>query len=117
MLKLARKTLEYYMQNMKMPTPEQLGIKITPAMKKVMGAFVTLQKNGRLRGCIGEIFPRRPLYQAVMAHAINSALNDRRFPQVQDSELPKLEFEISALTQPKSVKSYKDIVIGKGKGK
>ena len=48
-----------------------------------------------------------------MAHAINSALNDRRFPQVQDSELPKLEFEISALTQPKPVKSYKDIIIGK----
>ena len=96
-----------------MPTPEELGIKITPNMRQKMGVFVTLHKNGMLRGCIGEITPRRPLYIAVMHQAINSALRDYRFPKVKESEIPSLEYEISALTPPKPVSSYKDIVIGR----
>jgi AmmeMemoRadiSam system protein A len=82
-------------------------------MKEVMGAFVTLHRSGRLRGCIGEIFPRRELYKAVMDHAINAGVNDRRFSRVQAHELPELDFEISALSPPRAVDSYKDIVIGK----
>ncbi len=113
LLKLARKTLVYYMKNNAMPTPEQLEIKITPGMKQIMGAFVTLHENGKLRGCIGEIVPRRPLYVAAMAHAVNSALRDYRFSHVDIDEIPKLEFEISALTPSKPVKSCKGIVIGK----
>ena len=113
LLKLARKTLIYYINNRKMPTPEKLGIKITPAMRQEMGVFVTLHDQGRLRGCIGEITPTRPLYVAVMHQAVNAALRDNRFPQVRIGEIPKLEFEISALTPPKPVSSYKDIIIGK----
>ena len=82
-------------------------------MKQIMGAFVTLHENGKLRGCIGEIVPRRPLYVAAMAHAVNSALRDYRFSHVDIDEIPKLEFEISALTPSKPVKSCKGIVIGK----
>ena len=113
LLKLARDTLVYYMKNRKMPTPEELGIKITPNMRQKMGAFVTLHEHGLLRGCIGEISPTRPLYVAVMHQAVNAALRDHRFPRVQTNEIPKLEFEISALTPPKPVSSYKDIVIGR----
>jgi AmmeMemoRadiSam system protein A len=113
LLKLARKTLFYYMKYGKIPAPKELGIIITPNMKKKMGVFVTLHKNGMLRGCIGEIFPRRPLYEAIMHQAINSALRDYRFPRVTEQEIPDLEFEISALTPPKAVSSYRDIVIGK----
>lgn len=101
------------MKNNKMPTPDQLNIEITDNMRKKMGAFVTLHKNGMLRGCIGEIIPRRPLYKAVMNQAVNSGLNDYRFPQVKESEIPKIEFEISALTPPTSISSYKDIVLGR----
>jgi len=113
LLKLARSTLVYYMKNRAMPTPEQLGIKITPGMRQTMGVFVTLHEQGKLRGCIGEIMPKRSLYVAVMHQSINAALRDYRFSQVQTAELPDLEFEISALTPPKPVSSYKDIVIGK----
>ncbi|MBN2143753.1 MAG: AmmeMemoRadiSam system protein A, partial [Candidatus Aureabacteria bacterium] len=70
-------------------------------------------KNGNLRGCIGEIFPERPLHEAVMDHAIDSALHDPRFPPVTSDELPGLEFEISALTPPHPVSSYNEIVLGK----
>jgi AmmeMemoRadiSam system protein B/AmmeMemoRadiSam system protein A len=113
LLKLARKTLEYAFKNKRRPSPQDLGITITPAMKAVMGAFVTLNENGELRGCIGEIFPRRALYEAVMDHALNSALNDTRFMPVTEDEVSKLVFEISALTPPKPVDSYKDIILGK----
>ncbi len=113
LLKLARKTLIYYIKNKKMPIPEELGIKITPNMRKVMGVFVTLHEFGMLRGCIGEIMPTRPLYEAVMDQAVNSGLRDYRFPQVKEKEIPDLVFEISALTPPVIVSSYKDIVLGK----
>jgi AmmeMemoRadiSam system protein B/AmmeMemoRadiSam system protein A len=113
LLKLARGVLEAHVANGGAVTPESLGIKLTPGMQRVMGAFVTLNENGRLRGCIGEIFPRRPLYKAVMEHAVNAAVNDRRFPPVKADELPRIEMDISALTQPHPVGSYNDIVIGK----
>ncbi|HJO92281.1 MAG TPA: AmmeMemoRadiSam system protein B [Victivallales bacterium] len=113
LLKLARDSVAYYFEHHSKPTPEKLGIKITSQMKQKMGAFVTLHENGRLRGCIGEIIPRRAIYEAVIEQAINAAVNDYRFHPVTKKDLPHLEFEISALTPPKPVDSYKDIVIGK----
>lgn len=113
LLKLARETLEYYLLNKQIPVPEDLGITITPPMQEIMGAFVTLHKQGMLRGCIGEIFPSRALYKAVILHAVNSGTKDYRFPNVQKDELNKLVFEISALTAPYPVDSYNDIVLGK----
>jgi hypothetical protein len=113
LLKLARGTLTAFLEKGKRPSPEELGVAITPGMEQVMGAFVTLTKNGDLRGCIGEIEPRRALYKAVMDHAVNAGVHDPRFPEVIASELPSLKFEISALTPPVPVASYNDIVIGK----
>lgn len=113
LLSLARGTVDYYLKNRQRPTPQALGITITDPMKAVMGAFVTLKKNHDLRGCIGEIIPRRPLYEAVMDQAINAAVNDNRFSPVTANEVKDLEFEISALTAPYEVPSYRDIVLGK----
>ncbi|NCC50139.1 MAG: AmmeMemoRadiSam system protein B [Spartobacteria bacterium] len=113
LLRLARGTLTHYLKTRRTPTPTALDIDVTPGMKEIMGAFVTLHKNGQLRGCIGEIFPRRALYEAVIEHAVNSGVNDTRFPPVNASELPELDFEISALSRPERVSSFNDIVIGK----
>lgn len=113
LLKLARGVLETHIANGGSATPESLGIKLTAGMQRVMGAFVTLNENGELRGCIGEIFPRRPLYRAVMDHAVNAAVNDHRFQPVTADELPRIEMDISALTEPRPVGSYKDIILGK----
>lgn len=113
LLTLARSMLETYIKTGKKAAPEDLEVEITPAMRQTMGAFVTLTLNGQLRGCIGEIFPRRPLYEAVMERAIDAGVNDPRFRPVTEKELPMLEYEISALTPPVPVNSYRDIVIGK----
>ena len=90
----------------------ELSIEISPAMQDVMGAFVTLRKHGQLRGCIGEIFPRRELYEAVAEQALNAAFHDPRFPRVQADELDEIDIEISALTVPHRVNSHEDIVVG-----
>ncbi|MDP8253964.1 MAG: AmmeMemoRadiSam system protein B, partial [Candidatus Kaelpia aquatica] len=112
LLKLSRKTLEYYIKEKKIPKTEDLGIELTENLKKNRGAFVTLHKEKRLRGCIGEILPRKPLYQVVIERTIDAAVNDFRFTQVTESELDNITIEISALTPPQKVNSYKDIVIG-----
>lgn len=113
LLKLARSTIEFFLEHRRIPTPKDLGVEITPELEQIAGAFVTLHKHGHLRGCIGEIMPRRPIYQAVIEQAVNAAVNDYRFPPVSKSEVPDLHIEISILTPPREVASYRDIIIGR----
>lgn len=113
LLRLARATLTYALEHGEAPTAEQLGIEITPAMRRTSGAFVTLHRNGALRGCIGEIIASRPLYRCVIAQAVNAGLHDYRFPPVRSSELDEIDFEISVLTPPQPVASASKIVLGK----
>ena len=86
---------------------------VTDAMSSVRGGFVTLNKRGDLRGCIGEILPRREIWKVVREQALNAAFNDPRFPSLTAQELAEIEIEISILTPPKPVDSWRDIVIGK----
>ncbi len=113
LLQLARASLMYHLQTGKTGSPADLDVEITEGMSQTMGAFVSLHKDGRLRGCIGEIVPYRELYKAVIDHAVNSGFNDYRFSPVKKDEVDSLEFEISALSPPREVSSYRDIVIGK----
>lgn len=113
LLSLARKTIQYALEHRKAPEAKDLGIEITPGMKPMRGAFVTLKEGGDLRGCIGDIFPERPLYEAVLGNAINAAFRDYRFSPLQAAELARVDIEISALTPPRPVPSYADIEVGK----
>lgn len=113
LLSLARKTIAYALEHRKAPDIEELGVEITPNMRQIRGAFVTLEENGELRGCIGDIFPSRPLFKSVLMNAINAAFNDRRFVPLQPEELEKIHIEISALTPPAAIDSYERIVLGR----
>jgi AmmeMemoRadiSam system protein B/AmmeMemoRadiSam system protein A len=113
LLELAEKTLRYRFEKDSMPTAEELGIEITEAMRRPRGVFVTLKKEGKLRGCIGQIYALSPLHEAVMKQVVNSALNDNRFPRVTIEELPDLEISISALTDPEPVDSKDAIVLAR----
>ncbi|MFA7185737.1 MAG: AmmeMemoRadiSam system protein A, partial [Victivallales bacterium] len=112
LLQLARKTIEFYLKEQRVPDVKELGISITPDMNKPLGAFVTLRKKGNLRGCIGN-YPRQgvPLYKVVGMMAKAAAFNDHRFSPLEKNELKDVDIEISVLTPPKAVKSWKDIVI------
>ena len=78
------------------PNPESLP----PKFNQPTGCFVTLTKQGQLRGCIGHIVPQEALHKAVADNARSAALNDGRFVPVQPGELDQLEIEISVLTVP-----------------
>ena len=61
------------------------------------GAFVTLKRGGRLRGCIGTLECRRPLAEEIARVAVSAALEDPRFAPLQASELVGLRIEVSVL--------------------
>jgi AmmeMemoRadiSam system protein A len=67
------------------------------------GAFVTLHRDGQLRGCVGQVEASDPLGDAVARAAINAALHDSRFPAVEADEVRSLEIEISVLSPPESI--------------
>ena len=65
------------------------------------GVFVTLTKDGQLRGCIGYPLPIYPLWQAVGKAANAAAFTDPRFSPLKEDE--KIEVEVSVLTVPKQI--------------
>ncbi|MFO7936239.1 MAG: AmmeMemoRadiSam system protein B [Kiritimatiellia bacterium] len=77
------------------------------------GGFVTLKRNGHLRGCIGEIFPSREIWKVIREHACNAAFNDPRFNSLSKEELYGLEIEVSVLLKPQPVESPDRIEVGK----
>jgi AmmeMemoRadiSam system protein A len=76
------------------------------------GAFVTLQSEGALRGCIGHVEPDRVLVDVVVSCAISAASSDPRFPPVTVQELERLVIEISVLGGLEVVQSLGEIEIG-----
>ncbi len=112
LIALARKAIGYAFEHRKIPEIPELGIEIGDTLKEPRAAFVTLKKGGRLRGCIGDIFPSQPLYKSVFSNAISAAFRDRRFQPLQEDEFDDITIEISALTRPRSVPSSDKIRIG-----
>jgi hypothetical protein len=87
--------------------------KPTSNLQENRGAFVSLHKNGRLRGCIGQIVPANPLYQTIADMAIAAAFDDPRFDPLTAKEFKDLELEISVLTPMERLKNADEIEIGK----
>ena len=69
-------------------------------LKKEGAAFVTLNRHGQLRGCIGSLQAYRPLIEDVAENAFNAAFRDPRFPPLTPEETHGLTVEISVLTPP-----------------
>ncbi|MGD0008559.1 MAG: AmmeMemoRadiSam system protein A [Terriglobia bacterium] len=108
LLDLARKALEEVVRLGRMSEPaEPAGALQTPC-----GAFVTLYKGRRLRGCIGLVEARRPLYATVRECARAAALDDPRFDPVAPAELLSLRLEISILS-PLADVAPQDVEVGR----
>ena len=82
-------------------------------LKEPRGAFVTLNKDGKLRGCIGHIRGQKPLAETVAEMAEAAAFQDPRFPPVTSEELNELEYEISVLTPLHRIADVEEIQVGK----
>ncbi len=82
-------------------------------MRTPCGAFVTLTRNERLRGCIGSLAGDEPLYACVIANAGNAAMRDPRFSPVTAKEVDGLAIEISVLTPMRAIAGPEEIEIGR----
>ena len=69
------------------------------------GAFVTLEKSGKLRGCVGRFTANEPLWKVVQEMARAAAFQDTRFDPVRQTEMKDIEIEISVLTPLRKIKS------------
>lgn len=112
LLKFVRDTIVSKFKKTPVKIPEN------PKLKTKSGIFVTLNKNGELRGCIGYPEPFFPLIEAAEKSALAAAFDDPRFGELNKKELNEISIEISVLTEPelikvKSPKDYpKEIEIG-----
>jgi AmmeMemoRadiSam system protein A len=84
-----------------------------PDLTRVQGAFVTLHKQGDLRGCIGHVEGHLPLIETVAEMAEAAALQDPRFPTVTAREEPALHIEISVMSPLSVVRDTNDIEVGR----
>lgn len=77
------------------------GLDPEPRLNLPGAAFVTLTKNGALRGCIGTVIPGMTLMDAVRYGAYSAAFRDTRFPALREEELKDVKIEISLLSPMK----------------
>ena len=84
----------------------------SPALQQLGASFVTLEKQGELRGCIGSLEAHRPLLVDIAENAFAAAFQDPRFPPLQEQELNELEVHISLLTsaEPFPIKDEADLL-------
>jgi len=105
---IAQQTIvEYVTSGKKIEVTEE-----DPRLKKKEGAFVTIRKQGALRGCIGNVLGRGPLYLTVRDMAIAAAVEDPRFNPVTTDELKDLDIEVSVLSLPWQIKDVSEIELG-----
>jgi len=99
---LARKSLEHKVKTGKMlqlpgNLPEEMLVKRA-------GVFVSLHKEGRLRGCIGTIAPATGnIAHEIIQNAVSAGLKDPRFGQVTEQELPLLTYKVDVLATPEKI--------------
>ncbi len=110
-VRLARKSLETYVK-----TGRELDRSDYPAdlpgelTDRRAGAFVSLHKNGQLRGCIGTIGPTTPcVADEIAQNAVSAAVRDPRFFPVQIPELPWLEYSVDVLGETEPIASIEEL--------
>jgi len=108
LIETARKSIEFFFEKGKPLIPKTS----TKKLKEKFACFVTLEKHGMLRGCIGNTVAVKPLIECIAINAVNAAFFDPRFMPLMKSELKEIEIEVSILSKPKKV-SLDEIIEGK----
>lgn len=103
LLALARKSVAH---GLKHGAPLDVDLSGFPeTLNEHRATFVTLEKAGKLRGCIGALEATRPLAEDVARNAFAAAFRDPRFAPIGEAEWPELELHISILSPPVPVKA------------
>lgn len=110
LLALARSSIHEFLLTGKLPPAgEAAG---SAALSAHCGAFVTLHKNGKLRGCIGRFTSDKALWMVVQEMAVAAATADTRFKAVTAEEMKEIDIEISVLSPLKKIESVNEIILG-----
>lgn len=107
-LRLAEESVKSVVNGEDVLIPENLP----DITREKRGAFVTLNKNEQLRGCIGYIVPIKALYETIIEMAEAASLHDPRFNPVNPHELQEIDVEISVLTIPYNIEDVNKIEVG-----
>lgn len=100
---LARRTIEHYVKNREMLKMEDIGDHLA-IHQPSSGVFVSIYKQGRLRGCIGTIEPiRKNMALEIMFNAVAACARDPRFYPVSVAELKDLDISVDILTEPQKI--------------
>ena len=107
-VRLARETIENYVKQGKIITPP-LGPPEEMINQKA-GVFVSLKKNGNLRGCIGTFIPTQEnIAQEIIKNAISAAVGDPRFSPVTAFELGDLTISVDVLSPPEEISDISEL--------
>ena len=111
-VKLARASLESYITKGEViSVPDDLPPGMT---SERAGAFVSIHKQGRLRGCIGTILPvTNCVAKEIIQNAISASTRDPRFSPITEAELPYLEINVDVLTPPEDISSPAELDVKK----
>ena len=109
LLRIARQSVERCTRGEALSPPESEH----PALAESRGVFVTLTRDGRLRGCIGSLVAATPLGVGVQEMAKRAALRDPRFRPVRPEEVEKLHIEISVLTPLRPLDDVSKVEVGR----
>ncbi len=101
LVRLARRRLENYVRGVR--EKPDVG-EVPPEFRKPGGVFVSIKKDGMLRGCIGTIIPTRDsVVEEVLQNAVSAGTRDPRFAPVRPEELDELEYSVDVLGEPEPV--------------
>lgn len=108
LLRIARRAIEDQVRTGRYDNPAPTA----EALNAYCGCFVTITRNGKLRGCIGNFRTDRPLYLEVAEMAVAAAIKDPRFHPMEMDELDRFSLEISVLSPLQKITDIHDIRIG-----
>ena len=105
---LARRAVEEYIVSGKEAEFEEE--ELPEILKKEAGVFVTLKKDGNLRGCMGTFRPvqKNAAYE-IISNAMTAAENDPRFPEVEKAELDEIKISVDILSEPEEVRDISEL--------
>lgn len=109
LLRIARSSIESALTE----TPMKSNVSYSGSTTEPSGAFVTLRLHNDLRGCIGYIEARLPLFKTVEEVAQKAAFEDPRFPPLSVDELQEVEIEISVLSPLRKISDVNEIEVGR----
>lgn len=108
LVSLAKQAVENYIKEGKIISP--LTDLPEEFFKKRAGTFVTIEKRGGLRGCIGTYLPTKiNIAEEIIHNAIAAATEDYRFGSIQEEELPYLSYTVYILSYPEPIKDIKEL--------